>query len=204
MISILTSVWRDPLSRTMDGIRCLLLIPVLLQYKVSAVDFFCNNMDLDQIPVDIPSNTTRIRCSNNRISEILLVELDGLHLLNSIDLGGNKFSEFPDLSQHGNLTSLALHRNPLTKESFHNFFLPYNLAKLDLRDNQLTELPVICQFKDSLRIDLRFNPIICDVKIAWLLTLGFVVTGTCDSPEQVSGREISSLSYADLQITLGK
>ena len=86
MISIITSVWRDQLSRTMDGIRCLLLIPVLLQYRVTAVDVFCNNMDLDQIPADIPSNTTRIRCSNSEISEILLVELDGLPLLNSIEL----------------------------------------------------------------------------------------------------------------------
>ena len=168
------------------------------------IDFSCFSTGIEHIPDDIPLDTTRILCWDNSISKVLETDFDGLSDLQTIDLGRNEVSEFPNLSKLNKLILLMLHGNHLTKESFQNFNIPASLIKLDLRQNQLTELPVLCQYKESLIIDLSQNPIVCDARIAWLLSPGFAVTGVCSSPQHLSGSEIGSLSYADLEITAGK
>ena len=191
----------------MDGLGILIIIPGLLQYSPAlgfTVEHDCSSQGIDQMPSWIPAVAVSFICSGNKISMATANNFKYLDKLHKIDLGDNEFSEFPNFSPIGTLKTLILSKNKLTNESFSNFVIPASLDKLDLHQNQITGLPVLCQYKESLTIDLRFNPIICDENIAWLLTQGFIVMGSCNLPQHLNGREISSLSYDDLEITEGK
>ena len=147
-----------------------------------------------------------LQINNNQLSMIpaqhldILIKLEHLHIYNNflttipnvagpsnslicISAGYNKFKHFPKLQKLGK-----------------------SLELLFLRGNKITEInaaDLICGTQIS-EIQLTNNPLVCDKHIAWMLTDRIYTSGTCDSPHNLKGTSVYSLSLSKLGITEGE
>ena len=178
---------------------------LLIQSEDVVVKYSCAGMGLKHFPEDIPVDTEVLECMDSELSYIPLSALERLTKLRTAKLAHNLITGFPNMSPvQDTLTYLKLGSNNLCNVSFENFNRLTKLESLNLKENKLTKLPVICDFVENLEITLDDNPIVCDADIAWILTQGIIVSGTCGSPVNLQGQDIASLNYADLQIDVGR
>ena len=125
------------------------------------------------------------------------------HSLNVLSFDWNNFESFPSLKNLGkSVSSLFIRSNSFLKLNAADLMLE-KLKQLYAKGNQLETIPVICGTQIEY-IELKNNPLVCDKRIAWMLTEGISIEGTCDSPEHLNGRPAGSLSYNDLGISAGE
>ena len=143
---------------------------------------------------------------NNQLTE--LPEITGpASSLTTFKASKNQLQSFPSFKEQAvSLSTLHLGDNSIIEINIRDLMFVANglLTILALDINNLQTVPVLCHFNDTFQLSLESNPIVCDTRIAWMLTEDMDVLGTCDSPSHLSGRDIKSLSYTELGIVEGK
>ena len=194
-------------------------------YKLSELVLDYNFLSIFPNLSSIAETLTWFQLSYNQLSIIpaqhldILTKLEILLIVNNIlttipDVAGpsnsllvivadqNNFKSFPALQELGkSLMWLDLRNNTVTETDAADLMLG-KLEHLDIDGNHLKTIPVICGTQIS-EVNLTDNPLICDKGIAWLLTDGLTVSGTCDTPGHLKGLSVGSLSYSQLGITTG-
>ncbi|VDI70696.1 carboxypeptidase N regulatory subunit [Mytilus galloprovincialis] len=125
----------------------------------------CNSQGLTDTFDGVPTNTTELDLSFNKITNIAANAFDDLVSLELLDLGRNNISNiaadaFGDLVS---LKSLDLSNNNLSSLPSELFMFNMNLVKVDLSNNHVSSLPsgFFSSMINVYEIKLRNNPLIC-------------------------------------------
>ena len=97
------------------------------------------------------------------------------------------------------LSFINLAHNNLTNFNFSDLAPLANRAKISLVGNQIAHL-YKSMMDISYKIDLSWNPLVCDAKLAWAATSNLVIAnGICLAPWCLQGVDVSRLSkYIDI------
>ena len=167
--------------------------------------FKISSNELSIIPaqhLDVLTKVERLFINSNNLASIPDV-VGPSNSLRYFTFGWNNFQSFPSLQNLGkSLSSLYIRGNSIIEIHAADLMLG-KLKKLYADSNQLKSMPVICGTQIE-HIGLPNNPLVCDKCIAWMLTEGISIDGTCTSPEHLKGRPVDSLSHSDLGITAGE
>ncbi len=107
---------------------------------VSAVEYLHPDEHLDAMPGDIPADTVKIDLSGNRISSV--DHINGvLSSLTELFMDHNLLSEFPELGNCSNVTTVSLSFNAMTHISPDRLDVLTRLTFLDIRYNMLQSIP---------------------------------------------------------------
>ena len=160
-------------------------------------------MNLIAVPSPIPLDTEKIYLNDNNIPQVSSDVFFGLTTLFGLDMSNNVLTVFPYLVfvaatlihlklEENNIVSVpAEHLNTLTKLQVIGLGRNYitslpdqggiwqpsamtNLQELDVSQNKLETMEVLCDHNQDLTMSLDSNPIVCNQRIAWLLASGIV------------------------------
>lgn len=179
-----------------------------------------------------------INLRTNKIRYIPVGTLDGFTALESLDLGSNQLIEFYGASCRAtySLTSLQLSDNELTTFPILSS-MAVNLQLLRIMKNPITEItpesfiflnrnqsvsltievsdtlvetlpPIVGPNLDNLTIWVSNAPLVCDVRMAWLVVLPetrkAALEGECHMPPVLQGLQIKYLTFEDLEMSQGQ
>ncbi|XP_070490339.1 protein slit isoform X1 [Chironomus tepperi] len=161
----------------------------------------CSRNSLNEIPRNIPSETTELYLESNNISMIHSDRLKHLKSLTRLDLSNNRISilsnyTFTNLTK---LSTLIISFNNLQCVQRHALTGLKNLRVLSLHGNQISMIPegAFNDLQSITHIALGSNPLYCDCSLKWLsewVKLDYVEPGIarCAEPERMKDKLILS------------
>ncbi len=191
----------------MDGSKLYVISSVLFRNLSKMAILSLKSCHLMSIEADAFQDMTEIwyiYLDDNFLLTLPVGLFRNLKWLNLVTLGGNRLKTLPDnLFQNlPNLGAVLLDNNRLSKvQSFIN-------SSVSLFQYVNNDIQTIEQFEIhgtvNVDIDLTGNPLICDMKMCWLLyeslygSLDVLGNGLCHSPSNLAGQLFHGLSPVDI------
>ena len=165
----------------------------------------CAMRRYQHVPGPFPKDIIGINMQFNRIETITKDSFGELPELELLRLDDNRINDVRPgaFSQMPKLNELVLNKNAI-------MVLPADLVHPDaplangikLNNNGLTSFPLALLLRTRKTINVRDNPINCNCFSVIPQDLKSKVIGVCDSPRHLKGKDISDITYEDVNCTV--